>query len=256
MFTDRIEAAIADACSTTLVELSAAIWKTHAAGGLPDDEAQRLAELIHARQIASKAVQGGIGARGRRPSIFSPRRLQRPPVRSVAIERRRMLAATGPLPPALASRFTTSEASVMRIVGNECRDKGECVLPIDAIAAMAGVGRTSAQNALRLARRLGLIEREERRQTGAKNLPNRITVVDREWTQWLKRGPKTGVGFRNLSPSKTRSFSKEERVESDDATASNRTLSSSGIHSRNDRFPNRLESSPVIVQSYQEVRSA
>lgn len=211
MFTDQIEAAIAGASSTTLVELSAAIWKTHAAGGLPDDEAQRLAELIHARQIASKAVQAPVSARGHRPSLFSPRRLQRPPVRSVAIERRRMLAATGPLPPALAARFTTSEASVMRIVGNECRDKGECVLPLDAIAAMAGVGRTSAQNALRLARRLGLVEREERRQTGAKNLPNRITVVDREWSQWLSRGPKRAIGFRNLPPSEDKMVSEEGR---------------------------------------------
>lgn len=214
LFTDQIEAAIAHASSVALVELSAAIWKTHAAGGLPDDEAQRLAELIHARQMASKAVQAPAGARGQRPSLFSPRRLQRPPVRSVAIERRRMLAASGPLPPALAARFTTSEASVMRIVGNECREKGECVLPLDAIAAMAGVGRTSAQNALRLARHLGLIESEQRPQRGAKNLPNRVTVMDREWAQWLARGPKRDIGLKNLTPTKSKRFSRGRKTDS------------------------------------------
>jgi hypothetical protein len=38
---------------------------------------------------------------------------------------------------------------VMRIVGDECRAKGFCDLHIDAIAARAGVHRTTVQNALR-----------------------------------------------------------------------------------------------------------
>lgn len=139
----------------------------------------------------------------------SARKVQRPPVRSISIERRRRLAASGPLPPALAARFTTSESAVMRIVGDECREKGRRVLPIDAIAARAGVGRTTVQNAIRLARHLGMIEVEERRQTGAKNLPNRITVVDREWRQWLARGPKKGIGFKNLSTTETQVLPRE-----------------------------------------------
>lgn len=210
LFTDQIEAAIAHASPTSLVELSAAVWKTHAAGGLPDDEAQRLAELIHARQTVAKAARET--GTGRSLPLFAPRKVQRPPVRSVAIERRRRLAASGPLPPALAARFTTSEAAVMRIVGDECREKGRCVLPLDAIAARAGVGRTTAQNALRLARRLGMVEIEERRQTGAKNLPNRVTVIDREWSQWLARGPKKGIGFKNLSTTETRGFREGEKA--------------------------------------------
>jgi len=206
LFTDQIEAAIAHASPSSLVELSAALWKTHAAGGLPDDEAQRLAELIHARQTVAKTLRERVGGTGRPLPLFAPRKPQKAPVRSVAIERRRRLAASGPLPPALAVRFTTSEAAVMRIVGDECREKGRCVLPLDAIAARAGVGRTTAQNALRLARRLGMVEIEERRQTGAKNLPNRIVVVDREWSQWLARGPKKGIGFKNLSTTETQGF--------------------------------------------------
>jgi len=37
-----------------------------------------------------------------------------------------------------------------------------CVLPIDAVAALAGVSRSTCQNALRAGRRLGLIEVRER----------------------------------------------------------------------------------------------
>lgn len=208
MFFDQIEAAIASASSTGLVELSRAIWQGVTAGVLSEDDAGRLAEAIHARQTVAKAAGPVVTGKVRPASLFSPRRPQRAPERSVAIERRRRLAASGPLPPALAQRFTVSESAVLRIVGDECRDKGRCVLPIDAIAARAGVGRTTVQNALRLARRLGMIEIEERRQEGAKNLPNRITVVDREWRQWLARGPrKRDIGFKNLNTTETSSLS-------------------------------------------------
>lgn len=208
MFTDQIEAAIAVASSAALVELSQAIWRGLSAGSLSEDDAGRLAEAIHARQAVAKAARPAVTGKVRPASLFPSRRTQRPPERSVAIERRRRLAASGPLPPALAQRFTTSEAAVLRIVGDECRDKGRCVLPLDAIAARAGVGRTTVQNALRLARRLGMVEIEERRQEGAKNLPNRITIVDREWRTWLDRGPRRkGIGFKNLSTTEIGSLS-------------------------------------------------
>jgi hypothetical protein len=47
----------------------------------------------------------------------------------------------------------------MRIVGDEVKRHGACSLYIDAIAAMAGMHRTTVQNALKQARRLGLITR-------------------------------------------------------------------------------------------------
>ena len=43
---------------------------------------------------------------------------QRSPDRQASIERRRRLAASGPLPPAMAARFTVSELAVLRIVAN------------------------------------------------------------------------------------------------------------------------------------------
>src|SRR3954471_20238703 len=47
------------------------------------------------------------------PSLFPLRRLQRAPQRPVAIARRRHLAASGPMPPALACKFTVSELAVL-----------------------------------------------------------------------------------------------------------------------------------------------
>jgi hypothetical protein len=54
------------------------------------------------------------------------RRRQRSPDRQASIERRRRLAASGPMPPALAARFTTSELAALRIIGDEVRHHGVC----------------------------------------------------------------------------------------------------------------------------------
>jgi len=117
------------------------------------------------------------------------------------------------MPPALASRFTTGELAVLRIVADEFRERGACVLCLDAIAARAGTSRTLAKGAIRQARRLGVVEVRERRRTGAKSLPNVVTVIDREWLAWIKRGAKTvpggngsGIGGRKSTTTDTRGF--------------------------------------------------
>jgi len=69
-------------------------------------------------------------------------------------------------------------------------------LPVDAIAALAGCSRTTAQNALRQARKLGLILVKERRIPGQKSLPNVIRVISRDWLAWLERG----IGFKKIKP--------------------------------------------------------
>jgi hypothetical protein len=86
---------------------------------------------------------------------------QRSPDRQASIARRRHLAASGPMPPALAARFTQAEMAAFRIVSDKVRHHGVCALHIDAIAARAGTCRTTVKNALREARRLkcqGLIQ--------------------------------------------------------------------------------------------------
>ena len=108
----------------------------------------------------------------------------------MAIARRRHLAASGPMPPALACKFTVGELAVLRIVGDEVRQHGHCARCVDEIAARAGVCRRMVQAALREAARLGLLTIEERRREGRRNLPNVVRIVAKEWRHgWRGEGP-------------------------------------------------------------------
>jgi predicted DNA-binding protein (UPF0251 family) len=112
----------------------------------------------------------------------------RRPDRQASIERRRRLAASGPMPPHLACKFTVGELAALRIIGDECGIHGCCTLHIDAIAARAGVSRATVQRAVRMARRLGLIDMRERRRRGQASLTNVVRIVSAEWRLWLSKG--------------------------------------------------------------------
>jgi hypothetical protein len=70
------------------------------------------------------------------------------------------------------------------------KKRGSCVLPIDRIAAQAGVCRSTVKRALRAAqslrdddgRRRPLLRIEERRVSAWRNDTNVITIVDKEWS--------------------------------------------------------------------------
>src|SRR4051812_23664274 len=188
-FCDQMTAAIDGARTLTRLDhLSRSIWQSLAAGAVGDDAAQALAERLHARRALICGDIKPVGIPPSRPSIFPPRRLQRAPKRPIAIARRRHLAASGPMPPALACKFTVSELAVLRIIGDEVRQHGHCDRCVDELAARAGVFRRMAQTAVREAARLGLVTVEERRREGRRNLPNVIRVVSKEWAMWLARG--------------------------------------------------------------------
>jgi hypothetical protein len=111
------------------------------------------------------------------------------------------------MPPRLAARFTLSELAALRIISDEVTANGHCDRPLAEIAARAGVGRTTVQNALREAASLGLVTVQERRRQGQVNLPNVVRVVSREWLQWLKLRRRSerakggeGIGFKNVNP--------------------------------------------------------
>src|SRR3954451_15181476 len=144
------------------------------------DHAQALAERLHARRGVLRGEIKPVCIPPGRPSIFPPRRLQRASQRPVAIARRRGLAASGPMPPVLACKFTVSELEVLRIIGDEVRQHGQCARCVDEIAARAGVCRQMVQNALREASWLGLLTIEERRREGRRNLPNVVRIVAKE----------------------------------------------------------------------------
>src|SRR5215207_10715989 len=185
-FCDQMAAAIDGAHTLTRLDhLSRSIWQGLAAGAVVDDDAQALAERLHARRGVLRGKIKPVDTPAGRPSIFPPRRLQRAPKCLVAITRRRHLAASGPMPPSLACKFTVGELAVLRIVGDEVRQHGCCDRYVDEIAARAGCGRTTAQNALRHAARLGLVTVEERRREGRRNDTNVIRIISKEWTMWL-----------------------------------------------------------------------
>src|SRR4051794_41425091 len=85
------------------------------------------------------------------------------------------------MPPALACRFTVGELAVLRIVGDEVRQHGQCDRCVDELAVRAGVCRSLVKNAIRTAASLGLLTVEERRREGRRNLPNVVRIVSREW---------------------------------------------------------------------------
>ena len=111
MFSQTMVAAIDAARTLTQLDhLSTDIWKAWGAGQI-GDEAQLLAMQLEARRKAVRGDLKPVGIPPGRPSIFPPRRPQRAPVRAVAIARRRRLAASGPMPPGLACKFTVARAS-------------------------------------------------------------------------------------------------------------------------------------------------
>ena len=169
-------------------ELARRLWQGHAGGALADAAAQALAEQLHGRRKAIRGALVPVGIPAGRASLFPPRRPVRSPDRWASLTRRRQLAASGPMPPALASRFTMGQLAVLRIVGDEVARTGACALPIDAIAARAGVCRRLAQGAIRLAEGDGLLVVQERRYEGRRNDPNVVRVLSREWLAWLRRG--------------------------------------------------------------------
>src|SRR4029453_12586990 len=159
MFVEQLRRAVEASPRVELPTLSSLLWKAYAAGQVTEAEASALSQAIELKRAlppAQKPVQRHFGSRPRSPA---------------SMERRRRWAASGALPPALASRFTTAENAVLAVIAAEHVKHGRCTLTIDHIAALAGVGRTTVKNALREAQRQGLPRIEERRVPGGGKAP-------------------------------------------------------------------------------------
>jgi hypothetical protein len=242
-FCNQMAAAIDGARTLTRLDhLSRAIWQGLAAGAVGDDDAQALAERLHARRSVLRGEIKPVGIPVGRPSLFPPRRLQRAPQRPVAIARRRHLAASGPMPPALACKFTVSELAVLRIIGDEVREHGQCARCVDEIAARAGVCRRMVQNAIREAARLGLLTIEERRREGRRNLPNVARIVSKEWTTWLARGGRSArpaaeplIGCKKMRPT-DKGYKNQRSRTSEPSFAARGQQAGSAVHHHKSRL--------------------
>ena len=115
------------------------------------------------------------------------------PRTDASLERRRRWAASGRLPPGLAARFTLAEQAVLALIAAETVRRKDCRLAVGHLAAIVGVAETTVRNAIREARKLGLMTVEERRLTGFRNDTNIIRIVSPEWTAWLRLARRGGV---------------------------------------------------------------
>lgn len=140
----------------------------------------------------------------RRLAARFDRKWQRSPDRAASVKRRRMLGGSSGMPDTIRHRYTEGERAALAVVAGEVKHHGVCDLPLDRIAAVAGVSRTTVQNALREARRLNHVSIEARPRTGQKNLTNVVRVISKEWLAWLKRGPSLArsIGFKSFHPTK------------------------------------------------------
>ena len=102
------------------------------------------------------------------------------------MERCHWWAASGRLPPGLAARFTLAEQGVLALVAAEVVRRKDCRLAVGHLAAIVDVAETTVRNAIREARKLGLLTVEERQITGFRNDTNVLRVVSPEWLAWLR----------------------------------------------------------------------
>jgi hypothetical protein len=195
MLAEQFAAAAAAARNTAAIdEIARLTWRAHAEGQLLDAEAEAVSEALQARRGAFATKRA---PQRTKTDLARRRPAPRSPDRQASLERRRRQAASGSMPPALASRFTTGELAALAVIARQCQRTGACSLPIDAIAALAGVSRTTVQNALRAAKAQGIVLAKERRRRGLPSLTNIISIISKEWMAWLKFGE--GIGFRKLS---------------------------------------------------------
>lgn len=187
--------------STALDETARLLWRAHAEGHVADADAEAISEALQARRATFAARRAPQALSQSRPALAFPRPAQRSrsPDRQASLERRRRQAMSGAVPAKIAAAFTLAELAVLSVIARQCQQGRTCSLPIDALAALAGVSRTTVQNAQRQARRLGLLELKERRRRGLPSLTNVIKVISKEWSAWLKLSG-GGIGFKNLSP--------------------------------------------------------
>src|SRR3954447_2805155 len=181
MFHDRLRAAIAPAPRTELSGVGQLLWRAFSVGHITEAEASALSEAIELRRALpppQKPAQRRFGSRPRSPA---------------SMERRRRWAASGALPPQIASRFTLAEQAVLAVVSAEVRQHAACTLTIGHIAAVAGVCGQTVRNALRVAQRLGFVHIEQRRVSAWRNRPNRVTILSPEWTTWLRMARRGGA---------------------------------------------------------------
>lgn len=185
MLATQLSEAISTARSMAMLDNAARLtWRGLAEGLIDEMTAERLSAVTEARRMALKGLGGQILPKA---SPARPRPC-RSPDRARSISRRRHLASSGAVPGPIAASFTTGELAALTVIARECQRSGACRWFMDRIAAVSGVSRTTARNALRQAQALGLITVRERRRRGWRSDSNIIHIIAQEWLAWLRLG--------------------------------------------------------------------
>jgi len=175
--------------------LAKQVWKAWGEGHLSDSAAEAISRVTEERRAALKQAR----VPNYRGQFRTAVRRSVSPDRRKSISRRRKNSASGLIPVRLAAHFTQGETSVLTVVAREVQKHGNCSLPIDQIAALAGVCRTVVQTAMREAERLCLVTVQQRRRAGRPSLTNVVRIVGQEWRMWLRLGGK-GAGVQKSKP--------------------------------------------------------
>lgn len=208
MFAEEIRRAVEAASRERLPVVAALMWGAFEQGQVSEAEAEALSGLIEARQLSGTICSSGQNSdaaetndEAARPSERRARPKSRRgsrPRTDASMGRRRRWAASGRLPPALAAQFTLAEQAVLALVAAETVQHKDCRLAIGHLAAIAGVAETTVRNAIREARKLGMVTVEERRVTHFRNQTNVVRIISTEWTSWLR------LARKSASPSAAR----------------------------------------------------
>src|SRR5262249_42654144 len=175
-----------------------ALWAPYSKGEIADDEATFLQSAADKRRPPGRRHLSAPGAvimkesiklNGRLGSRFASRQRPRSPDRQASRDRRPRLRGSSTPPDNLRHHYTEGQRAVLCILAGEVKHHGVCDLPIDQIAALAGVCRTTVQTSLHEARLLGHLRITERPRPGRKNLTNLIEITSAKWRAWIKRGP-------------------------------------------------------------------
>ena len=104
------------------------------------------AEAFEQGAIPTRAASKGVPSL--KASRFAPRQRPRSPDRQASRDRRRRLGGSSALPDTLRHYYTEGQRAVLCIIAGEIKHRGVCALPIDKIATLAGVCRTTVQTTL------------------------------------------------------------------------------------------------------------
>ena len=189
MLANQLAAAIEAAPTFKAIDnLARLTWRGLAEGHIADAAAERLGAAVESRRAAIRSKIAVSVSNGVSESRRASRGRPRSPDRQRSIERRRRVAASGIMPGRLACNFTQGEVAVLSVIGREVKRTQRCEMPLDKIAALAGVCRTVVKTALRQARDLRLINVIERPRPGRRSDTNLVTIISPEWREWLRLG--------------------------------------------------------------------